>query len=65
MSEEVKELNFEHKIEEANKLLDKLISPDITLSDSVSIYKEGMEELESAQKLLDEAKLQFEELSNN
>ena len=65
MSEEVKELNFEHKIEEANKLLDKLISPDITLSDSVSIYKEGMEELESAQKLLDEAKFQFEELSNN
>ena len=64
MSEDKKELNFETKIDEANKLLEKLIDPQITLSDSVNIYKEGMKELESAQKLLDEARFQFEELSN-
>jgi exodeoxyribonuclease VII small subunit len=63
MSKE-KKISFEDKIEEAKKLLDKLIDPEITLSQSVDIYKNGMKEIESAQKLLDEAKLEFEELSN-
>ena len=56
-------ISFENKIEEAKKLLDKLIDPEITLSQSVDVYKEGIKELESAQKLLDEAKLEFQELS--
>ena len=63
MSKETK-VSFEGKIEEAKKLLDKLIDPEITLSQSVDVYKEGMKELELAQKLLDDAKLEFEELSN-
>ena len=57
-------ISFENKIEESKKLLDKLIDPEITLSQSVKIYKDGMKELEIAQKLLDDAKLEFEELSN-
>jgi len=58
------EISFETKIEEAKKYLDKLIEPDITLSQSVEAYKKGMAEIEMAQKLLDSAKLEFEELSN-
>lgn len=54
-------INFEDKIKSAKDILDKLINPEITLSDSVNIYKDGMKELESAQKLLDEAKLEFQE----
>ncbi len=54
-------INFEDKIKSAKDILDKLINPEITLSDSVNIYKDGMKELESAQKLLDEAKLEFKE----
>ncbi len=57
------ELSFEEKIEEAKKLLEKLIDPEITLSNSVEVYRKGMEELELAQKLLDEAKLNFQELT--
>jgi exodeoxyribonuclease VII small subunit len=57
-------ISFETKIEEAKKYLDKLIEPDITLSQSVEAYKKGMAEIELAQKLLDNAKLEFEELSN-
>jgi len=57
-------VSFETKIEEAKKYLDKLIEPDITLSQSVEAYKKGMAEIELAQKLLDSAKLEFEELSN-
>jgi len=55
-----KTTSFETKIEEAKKLLDKLIDPEITLQDSVKVYKDGIKELEDAQKLLDEAKLEFQ-----
>ena len=56
-------INFEEKIKLAKDHLDKLINPEITLQDSVNIYKDGMKELELAQKLLDEAKVEFTELS--
>jgi len=65
MSKDQEKVSFENKIEEAKNLLEKLIDPNITLSNSVEIYKNGMKELESAQKLLDEAKLEFEELNKN
>ncbi len=65
MSEENQEeiQSFENKIEEAKKLLDKLLEPNITLENSVKVYKEGMQQIQEAQKMLDEAKLQYEELS--
>jgi len=63
MSETKDELSFEHKIQEAQKLLEKLIDPEITLSKSVEVYKLGLKELEMAQKLLDDAKLEFQEIS--
>ena len=64
MSEVIEKNTFEQKIVEAQKFLDRLIDPEITLSDSVDVYKKGMQELEVAQKLLEEAKLEFKELSN-
>jgi len=64
MSKEIETNSFENKIIEAQKLLEKLIDPEITLSNSVEVYKNGMKELEIAQKLLDDAKLEFKELSN-
>lgn len=57
-------IDFESKIKNAKELLDKLLEQDITLSKSMDIYNKGMKELESAQKLLDDAKLQYEEISN-
>lgn len=57
-------VSFEIKIEEAKKYLDKLINPEITLSESVEAYKKGMAEIEIAQKLLDDAKLEYEEILN-
>ena len=56
-----KETNFEDKIEKAKIILEKLINPEITLQDSVLLYKNGMKELEDAQNLLDNAKLEYEE----
>ncbi|MFY9083038.1 exodeoxyribonuclease VII small subunit, partial [Aliarcobacter butzleri] len=43
----------------AKEFLEKLSNPEITLSDSIKLYKDGIKELEVAQKLLDEAKLIF------
>jgi len=63
MAEKKEKISFENKIEEAKKHLEKLMQVDITLSSSVKEYKAGLKELETAQKLLDEAKLEFEELS--
>lgn len=57
--EELENLSFEKKIEKAKELLDKLSNPQITLSDSLEVYKQGIKELDEAQKLLDEAKLIF------
>ena len=60
MNEELKEeISFEEKIENAKVLLEKLSNPEITLSDSVNLYKNGIKEIEEAQKLLEEARLNF------
>jgi exodeoxyribonuclease VII small subunit len=58
---EKKETNFEDKIKNSKKILEKLINPEITLQESINIYKTGMRELEEAQKLLDDAKIEYEE----
>ncbi|AXX86915.1 MULTISPECIES: exodeoxyribonuclease VII small subunit [Malaciobacter] len=69
MNEEKQEekLAFEEKILKAKELLEKLNSQDITLQNSIEVYKSGVKELEEAQKLLDEAKLIFttKEKDNN
>ena len=57
--EKKEEIVFEEKIKKAKELLEKLSNPDITLSDSLAVYKNGIKELEEAQKLLDEAKVIF------
>lgn len=58
-TKELEQINFEEKIIKAKDLLEKLSNPQITLSDSIQVYKTGVKELEDAQKLLDEAKLIF------
>lgn len=58
-NKELEQVNFEEKILKAKELLEKLSNPQITLSDSIKLYKTGVNELDEAQKLLDEAKLIF------
>ena len=64
MSNEQKEeiIDFEKNIQNAQNYLEQLVDPNITLSKSVEVYKQGIKELEEAQKLLDEAKLEFKEI---
>jgi len=59
----VKIKDFEKKIELSKEILDKLMDPSITLEESMKLYKEGVKELKEASKMLETAKLEFEELS--
>jgi len=51
--------NFETNVQNAKALLEKLMDPEITLEESVKVYKKGKQELEDASKLLEDAKLTF------
>ena len=54
--------DFEKKIEEAKKLLEKLSDPEITLYEAMEYYKKGMKLLQEAAKMIEEAKLEFEKI---
>ncbi len=57
--------NFEAKLEDAKAILQKLLEHDMTMSDSMKAYEEGMQALQEAQKLLDEAVLHVETIKQN
>ena len=54
--------DFEKKLEEAKKLLEKLNNPEITLYEAMEYYKKGIKLLEEASKMIEEAKLEFEKI---
>jgi len=54
--------DFEKKLNEAKKLLEKLNDPEITLYEAMEYYKKGIKLLEEATKMIEEAKLEFEEI---
>lgn len=53
---------FEDFLQNATQCLEKLDDKEIGLQESLKLYKEGMENLQKAQKLLEEAQVQCEEL---
>ena len=53
---------FEAKLQNAKKILDTLMNPDITLSDSVKAYEKGMKELSEAQKILEDAQIKITQI---
>ena len=55
--------DFEKKIEISKEILEKLMDPSVTLEESMNLYKEGVKELKEASRMLEYAKVEFEELS--
>lgn len=55
-------LDFESRIEKAKEILVKLNTQNLSLKDSLKFYKMGILELEQAQKMLEFAKLQYQEI---
>jgi exodeoxyribonuclease VII small subunit len=62
MSEDIQNEDFESKLDSAKKILEKLMDPEITLQDSVKAYENGMDELNKAQKILEEAVIKINEI---
>ena len=56
--------NFETKLENAKTVLETLMKPEITLSDSVKAYEKGMKELSDAQTILEDAVIKIQEIKN-
>ena len=57
-----KELTFEKALERLAEINDKLESDEISLDESVELFKEGLELSRFCQKKLDEAKLEIEKI---
>ena len=53
---------FETKLENAKKILETLMKPEITLQESVKAYGQGMKELNDAQKMLEDAVIKIQEI---
>ncbi|RDU69385.1 exodeoxyribonuclease VII small subunit [Helicobacter brantae] len=57
--------DFETLVELSKKALDHLNNQNLSLKESMQIYKQGLQYLNEAQKLLEEAKLEYEILNSN
>lgn len=53
---------FENKLDSAKEILETLMNPEITLQDSVKAYDKGMDELNKAQKILEDAVIKVNEI---
>lgn len=58
------EQDFETLLQKAKESLNKLNSQDITLQESLNLYKQGMQDLKNAQRILENAKLQYQEIKD-
>lgn len=57
-----KELSFEDRLKEIDKILELFNDKNITLKESLEAYKKGVTLLKEASKILENAKLQIEEI---
>jgi len=57
--------SFEKKLEESKEILNRLMSPDITLEESLKLYEEGIARIKSAQKMIEEAKVKIKTIERN
>jgi len=56
----MKNSTFETKLELSKEILNRLMNPSITLEESIKLYEEGLKEIQSAQKMIEEAKVKIE-----
>lgn len=54
--------NFEEKISKLNTLLKELDRENLSLNDSVGLYKDGVKLLKEAREILENAKLEIEQI---
>ncbi|MDU7693277.1 MAG: exodeoxyribonuclease VII small subunit [Helicobacter sp.] len=56
------EIDFETRISKIEEIIKALEQKDVKLKDGIKLYKDGLAELKAAQDLLENAKLDLEEI---
>ena len=56
---------FEQRLEESKKILNQLMNPSITLEESIKLYEQGLAEIKTAQKMIEEAKIKIQIIEKN
>ncbi|MDD3343225.1 MAG: exodeoxyribonuclease VII small subunit [Sulfurospirillaceae bacterium] len=57
--------SFEVKLEHAKEILENLSNPELSLSDGMKKYQEGIAILQEATKMIEEAKLEYVRLQSH
>lgn len=57
-------IHFEDRIAKIKQIIDKLNSTEITLKDGMQLYKDGVDEINEAQKMLESAKNLYDEINS-
>ena len=57
-----KDMKFEEALSKLSEINEKLSAEDVSLEDSVKLFKEGVELTKFCQKKLDEAKQEIEQI---
>ena len=61
----MKKSTFETKLEASKEILNSLMNPSITLEESLKLYEQGLKEIKSAQKMIEEAKVKIKTIEKN
>ncbi len=56
-------IHFEDRITKIKQIIDKLNNTEITLKDGMQLYKDGVDEINEAQKMLESAKNLYDEIN--
>ena len=56
-------IHFEDRIAKIKQIIDKLNNAEITLKDGMQLYKDGVDEINEAQKMLESAKNLYDEIN--
>lgn len=62
-NESTNEVHFEDRITKIKEIINKLNNTEITLKDGMQLYKDGVEEIKEAQKMLENAKNLYDEIN--
>ena len=52
--------SFEERLENSKEILNQLMNPEITLEESLRLYEDGLKQIKSAQKMIEEAKIKIQ-----
>ncbi|STP12734.1 exodeoxyribonuclease VII small subunit [Helicobacter mustelae] len=61
----VEQRDFEQRVERIKEILASLSDADLSLKEGLSLYKEGIKELQEAQEMLEIAKMEYEAIKIN